>query len=184
MESRLWLELCSGHACCTSLLRKRLSIQILAHVFIPKSDSWLIYVLTVAFHGSLKLRALFVLCAKKTQKRYITTLLSRVFCWVLNFENLYFFGYWSQLLYFFGLLNKSCILKCFIFSTEFFWVQCYSPSASIIMDLHYYHIVLDFCEMNNVLEGIFGFCFSESSFWGFSVSGKAFFGSFRNTQLR
>ena len=85
---------------------------------------------------------------------------------------------------FFGLLNKSCILKCFIFSTEFFWVQCYSPSASIIMDLHYYHIVLDFCEMNNVSEGIFGFCFSESSFWRFSVSGKVFFGSFRNTQLR
>ena len=30
----------------------------------------------VAFHGSLKLRALFVLNAKKTQKRYITTSLS------------------------------------------------------------------------------------------------------------
>ena len=33
-------------------------------------------VLMVAFHGSLKLRALFVLYAKKTQKRYITTSLS------------------------------------------------------------------------------------------------------------
>ena len=44
--------------------------------FIPKSDSWVIYVLMVAFHGSLKLRALFVLYVKKIQKRYITTLLS------------------------------------------------------------------------------------------------------------
>ena len=41
-----------------------------------KSDSRVVYVLTVAFHGSLILRALFVLYAKKTQKRYITTLLS------------------------------------------------------------------------------------------------------------
>ena len=70
----------SEHACCTSLLRKHLSIQtftrIWSVVFIPKSDSWVIYVLIVAFHGSLKLRALFVLYAKKTQKGYITTLLS------------------------------------------------------------------------------------------------------------
>ena len=81
--------------------------------------------------------------------------ISRSIFWVLNFENLYFFGYWSQLLYFFGLLNKSCILKCFIFSTVFFWVQFYSPSASIIMGLHYYHIRLDFWEINSVFEGIF-----------------------------
>ena len=40
--------------------------------------------------------------------------------WVLNFENLYFFGYWSQLLHCFGLLNKCCILKCFLFLTVFF----------------------------------------------------------------
>ena len=74
------------------------------------------------------------------------------------------------------MLNKSCILKCFIFSTVFFWVQFYSPGASVIMGLHYYHIMLDFCEMNSVFEGIsfrvllFGkYCF------GFCVSGKAFF---------
>ena len=41
-----------------------------------QSDSWIIYVLSVAFHGSLILMALLVLYAKKTQKRYITTLLS------------------------------------------------------------------------------------------------------------
>ena len=84
---------------------------------------------------------------------YLQTGISGVFCWVLNFQNLYFFGYWSQLLYFFGLLNKSCILKCFIFQ-QYFWVQFYSPGASIIMGLYYYHIMLDFCEMN-VFEGIF-----------------------------
>ena len=38
-----------------------------------KSDSWVIYALTVAFLGSLILWAHFVLYAKKTLKRYITT---------------------------------------------------------------------------------------------------------------
>ena len=38
---------------------------------------------------------------------------------VLNFENLYFLGYWSQVLYFFGLLDKYCIFKSFIFLTAF-----------------------------------------------------------------
>ena len=65
-----------------------------------------------------------------------------------------------------------------------FLVQFYSPGASIIMSLHYYHIMLDFCEMNGVFEGIFqGFAFRKV-FFGFSVSGKVFFESFRNTQLR
>ena len=86
---------------------------------------------------------------------YLQTGISGMFSWVLNFENLYFFGYWSQPLYFFGLQNRSCILKCFIFSTVFFRVQFYSPGASIIMGLHYYHVILDFCEMNSVFEGIF-----------------------------
>ena len=86
---------------------------------------------------------------------YLQTGISRVFLGVLNLKILYFFGYWSQLLYFFGLLNKSCILKCFIFSTVFIWVQFYSPGASVVMGLHYYHIMLDFCEMNSVFGGIF-----------------------------
>ena len=60
---------------------------------------------------------------------------------VLNFENLYFF--W--------LLNKSCILKRFILSKVFF----NSPGASIIMGLHYYRLMLEFREMNSVFEGIF-----------------------------
>ena len=38
---------------------------------------------------------------------------------VLNFENLYFWVLVTAAV-FFGLLNKSCILKCFIFSTVFF----------------------------------------------------------------
>ena len=115
---------------------------------------------------------------------YLQTGISGVFFWVLNFENLYFFGYWSQLLYFFGLLNKSCILKCFIFSTVFFCVQFYSPGVSMIMGLHYYRIMLDFCEMNSVLRVFFRVLLFGKYFLGFSVSGKVFFGSFRNTQLR
>ena len=62
-----------------------------------------------------------------------------------------------------------------------FWVQFYSPSASIIMGVHYYHIMLDFFEMNSVFEGIFGFCFSESCFFflgggGFLLVAKYFLG--------
>ena len=36
-----------------------------------------------------------------------------------------------------------------------FWVQFYSPGASIIVGLHYHHVILDFCEINSVFEGIF-----------------------------
>ena len=71
----------SEHACRTSLLRKRLS-RPLADLY-PDLVSRLHIqvrimgnVLTFAFHGSLILRAFFVLYAKKTQKRYVTTLLS------------------------------------------------------------------------------------------------------------
>ena len=71
-------------------------------------------------------------------------------------------------------------MKCFIFSTVFFWVQLYSPGASIKISLYYYHIMLDFCETNNVFEGIFlEFCFSENIFLGFQLVAKYF----RNTQL-
>ena len=42
----------------------------------------------VAFHCSLKLRALFVLHEKKTQKRYITTLLSVSLFWGHNYNTL------------------------------------------------------------------------------------------------
>ena len=52
------------------------------------------------------------------------------------------------------------------------------------MGLHYYHIMLDFCEMYSVIQGILGVLLFEKYFFGFSVSGKVVFGSFRNTQLR
>ena len=46
-------------------------------------------------------------------------------------------------------------------------VQFYAPGTSVIMVLHYYHIVLNFCQMNSVLEGNFlEVCFSESIFLG------------------
>ena len=61
-----------------------------------------------------------------------------------------------------------------------FLVQFYSPGASIIMGLHYYHIMLDFCEMNSVLEGIFRVLLSESTFFlgggGFLLVAKYFLG--------
>ena len=100
--------------------------------------------------------------------------ISGVYFGVLNFENLYFLGYWSQLLYFLGLLNKRCILKCFICSTVFFWFQFYSPGASIIMGLHYCHFMLDFCEVNSVLRVFFRTLLSESIFLGGGGGGRVF----------
>ena len=44
--------------------------------------------------------------------------------------------------------------KVFHIFNSIIWVQFYSPGASIIMGLHYYHIMLDLCEMNSVFEGI------------------------------
>ena len=115
---------------------------------------------------------------------YLQTGISGVYFWVLNFQNLYFLASGHSCCIF-GLLNKNCILKCFIFSIVFLGVQFYSRGSSIIMGLHYCHIMLDFCERNSVFEGIFRVLLIEKYFWGFSVGGKTIsFGSFRNTQLR
>ena len=66
-------------------------------------------------------------------------------------------------------------VKCFIFLAVFCWVQFYAPGTSVITVFHYYHIVLNFCQMNKVFGGYFlGFCFWESIF-ECSVSGKVFF---------
>ena len=120
---------------------------------------------------------------------YLQTGINGVFLGVLNFKNLYFYSTGHSCCIFivlvtaavfFGFLNKSCILKCFMFSTV--GSSFYSPSASIIMGLHYYHIMLDFCEMNSVLRVFFRVLLFI--FLAVSVSGKVFFGSFRNTQLR
>ena len=60
-----------------------------------------------------------------------------------------------------------------MFSIIFLGVQFYSPNASIIMGLQYCHIMLDFCEMNSVFEGIFWVLFFGKFFFGgFSVGGK------------
>ena len=58
---------------------------------------------------------------------------------------------------FFGLLNKSCILKCFIFSTVFLgpvlFTRCFSNRGSPLLS----YIMLYFCKMNCVFECIFAF---------------------------
>ena len=68
---------------------------------------------------------------------YLQTGISGVFSWVLSLENLNFLGYWSQLLYSFGLLNKSCILKCFICSTVFLgpvlFAKCFNNHGSPLL---------------------------------------------------
>ena len=79
---------------------------------------------------------------------HLQTGISGVSFWALNFKDLYFLGTGHSCCIF-GLLNKSCILKRFIFSTVFFGVQFYSPGASLLS----YHALL--CEMNSVFEGIF-----------------------------
>ena len=82
LESRLWFEFCSGHLkmYVAQVYLENVSpsksgpqqtfTRIWSVVFIPKSDSWVIYVSIVAFHGSLKVRALFVLYAENTETVY------------------------------------------------------------------------------------------------------------------
>ena len=49
-----------------------------------------------------------------------------------------------------------------------FWFQFYSPGASIIMGLHYCHIMLDFYEVNSVLRVFFRvLLFEKIFFFGF-----------------
>ena len=92
----------------------------------------------------------------------------------LGFEFQKFVFFCTQLTaaVFFGLLDKCCIFKCFISVSVLFWLKFYVPGTSVITVLHCYHIVLNFCQMNSVLEG---FAFAKY-FFECSVSGKAFFG--------
>ena len=58
-----------------------------------------------------------------------------------EFQEPIFFGYWSQLLYFWGLLNKSCILKCFIFSNSIvlglvLFIRYFSNHGSPLLSYH------------------------------------------------
>ena len=55
----------------------------------------------------------------------------------------------------FWVVKKSCILKCFIFSTVFFLGPVLFTKCFSIRVLHYYHIMLEFCGMNSVSEVIF-----------------------------
>ena len=87
-----------------------------------------------------------------------------------------FFGYWLLVLYFLGLLNKCCVSKCPIFSTVFSEVQFYSSGTSVSTVLHYYHMMLHFCQMNHGVGGYFvGFCFSESFSFLVFCQWKVFF---------
>ena len=51
---------------------------------------------------------------------YLQTGIRGVFFWVLNFENLIFWGVLVTAAVFLGLLDKCCIFKCFIFLTVIF----------------------------------------------------------------
>ena len=82
MKSRLWLEFCSGHLNMHVPIAQVCSENVSLSKFWPLADLYpdlvsrlhikIRFILTVAFHGSLMLRALFVIYAKKTQKQYIT----------------------------------------------------------------------------------------------------------------
>ena len=72
---------------------------------------------------------------------YLQTGISGVFFRGSEFRESVFFGYWSQLLYFFGLLTKRCILKCFICSTVIFLVsvlftRCFNNHGSPLLSNH------------------------------------------------
>ena len=96
--------------------------------------------------------------------------------WDFEFRESVFFWVLVTVPVFLGLLDKRCILKCFICSTVIFWFQFYSPGYSITIGLHYCLIMLDFCKVNSVLRVFFRILLSENIFLGgFSVSGKGFF---------
>ena len=72
--------------------------------------------------------------------------------------------------------------KVFHMFNSTFLVPVLFTGASIIMGLHYCHIMFDVCEVNSVLRVFFRVLLFEKYFFLFSVSG--IFGSFRNNQLR
>ena len=68
----------------------------------------------------------------------------------LNFENLYFV--WTgDNCRLWGLANKYCIFGCLYFQ-KYFWVQFCQAGISVNTVFHYYHIVLNFWQMNRVQE--------------------------------
>ena len=61
---------------------------------------------------------------------------------------------------------------------QYFLLQFYAPGTSVIMVLHYYLIVFNFCQMNSVFGAHFlRFCFLESYFLVFLSVAKYFLGS-------
>ena len=64
--------------------------------------------------------------------------------------------------------------KVFHMFNSIFLFQFYSPGASIIMGLHYCHIILDFCEVNSVLRVFFRTLLSESFFFLGGGGGRVF----------
>ena len=79
------------------------------------------------------------------------------------------------MLYFFGLITKCCIFKCFIFSLVCFWVQFYSLGTLVGTVLHYCHTELVFGLTKHVFGGYFRVLLSKNIFLGFFVTGKGIF---------
>ena len=93
-----------------------------------------------------------------------------------EFQESAFFWVLLTVAVFFGLLDKCCIFKCSIFLTVFFGVQFYAPGTSVITVLHYYRIVLNFCNEQGFWRVLFRVLLFGKYFMGCSVSGKVFFG--------
>ena len=55
-----------------------------------------------------------------------------------------------------------------------FWVQFYAPRISVITVIHYYHIVLNFCQMNSAF--FFGGGGGGGVFFRVLLFGKYFLG--------
>ena len=72
---------------------------------------------------------------------YLRTGISGVFFRGFEFQESVFLGVLLTTAVFFGLLNKSCILKCFIFSTVFFlgpvlYTRCFNNHGSPLLSYH------------------------------------------------
>ena len=84
---------------------------------------------------------------------YLKTGISGVLFGVLNFESLYFLGTGYSCCIF-RVVKLKLFFKVFhVFNTILgpaLFTRCFNNHG-----LHYYHIMLDFCEMNTVFDGIF-----------------------------
>ena len=125
-----------------------------------------------------------VIHAQGVDLAYLQTGISSVFLG-FEFRKSVFFWVLGIGTAFFGLINKCCILKYFIFSKIFLLgpvllIRCFSKDRSSLI-LYHASLLLNELRLRRVF---FRVLLLGKHLLGFLLVTKYFFGSFRNTQLR